>query len=422
MAQQNINVGTVANDGTGDTFRGAFVKTEANFTDLYSQINAAISGSVFLSQESDFPSQDATTITLESDTQYVLTTSFTVTKRFVVEDGASITANSVLSHVLTFSGSGTMFTGTDAGFFIHDIQVTTSATNKIFDFTDTVGQQKTFICSSVLMLQCGPVGSFDDMNIVEFFNSAANSCTTGIDFTNDVFTWSFNRFAMVSTSASFVGIDLGTSTGTIIEFQNLFMSAPAGAIGISGTANNGNVPTGRLGMVSGCEFTGGMTSLQNITNEDTRWIFKDNTPISDTVAGGLLSIIGNSTQTTMVDTSTPVLAAGTWTVERDVLYTGTTGGRLTYEAERDAVFSIDASVSIDVSSGSNQDLEIYFALNGTVIANSVKSRRISSGSVGNVALTWKQSLSEDDYIEIFLLNTTSSSNNPILVDCTFRIL
>jgi len=34
-AQQTINVGTVANDGTGDTLRAAMVKTQANFTDLY---------------------------------------------------------------------------------------------------------------------------------------------------------------------------------------------------------------------------------------------------------------------------------------------------------------------------------------------------------------------------------------------------
>lgn len=35
MAQQNINVGTAANDGTGDPLRTGFVKTQANFTDLY---------------------------------------------------------------------------------------------------------------------------------------------------------------------------------------------------------------------------------------------------------------------------------------------------------------------------------------------------------------------------------------------------
>lgn len=45
MAQQIINVGTNPNDGTGDTLRGAFVKTDDNFTELYSgKQNTLISG------------------------------------------------------------------------------------------------------------------------------------------------------------------------------------------------------------------------------------------------------------------------------------------------------------------------------------------------------------------------------------------
>lgn len=35
MAQQTISVGTVANDGSGDTLRSAGVKINANFTELY---------------------------------------------------------------------------------------------------------------------------------------------------------------------------------------------------------------------------------------------------------------------------------------------------------------------------------------------------------------------------------------------------
>lgn len=36
MAQQTINVGTTANDGTGDNLRNAFIKTNDNFTEVYS--------------------------------------------------------------------------------------------------------------------------------------------------------------------------------------------------------------------------------------------------------------------------------------------------------------------------------------------------------------------------------------------------
>jgi hypothetical protein len=35
MAKQTINIGTSANDGTGDTLRGGFTKVNNNFTELY---------------------------------------------------------------------------------------------------------------------------------------------------------------------------------------------------------------------------------------------------------------------------------------------------------------------------------------------------------------------------------------------------
>lgn len=41
MAQQVIDVGTVANDGTGDPLRNAFIKSNDNFTDLYNLVSAA---------------------------------------------------------------------------------------------------------------------------------------------------------------------------------------------------------------------------------------------------------------------------------------------------------------------------------------------------------------------------------------------
>lgn len=50
MAQQTINIGTAANDGTGDTIRDAFDKTNDNFTELYAA-DAALGDVVTLGQD-----------------------------------------------------------------------------------------------------------------------------------------------------------------------------------------------------------------------------------------------------------------------------------------------------------------------------------------------------------------------------------
>lgn len=43
MAQQIIGIGTVPNDGTGDTIRVAMTKTNNNFSDIYASVNTATS-------------------------------------------------------------------------------------------------------------------------------------------------------------------------------------------------------------------------------------------------------------------------------------------------------------------------------------------------------------------------------------------
>ena len=47
MAKQTINIGTAANDGTGDPNRTAFNKCNQNFTELYSPSEILFSGDEF---------------------------------------------------------------------------------------------------------------------------------------------------------------------------------------------------------------------------------------------------------------------------------------------------------------------------------------------------------------------------------------
>jgi len=46
MAQQTINIGTTANDGTGDPIRTAFDKSNDNFTELYNGAGGVADGAV----------------------------------------------------------------------------------------------------------------------------------------------------------------------------------------------------------------------------------------------------------------------------------------------------------------------------------------------------------------------------------------
>jgi len=374
-------------------------------------------GSVVVSvgAEADFPTQDATTITLEAKKIYFLTADISTAKRFVCETGSSITAGNFKGYILTYTGSGVMFTGTDVDFSITLIRISYPSASQAYSFTDSVGGINTFIWNRVQHVSGGKVGTFSNMSFVSFAFGGIFGADDGITISGtDWLIFSINELFISSTDATFKGVDLGSATSPTLEINNLAISAPAGAIGISGLASSGNVPSGSLATVTNCEFLGGMTDLENITADDIRWFFFANTPTADTAPDSLLSLRGNSTETTISSTSTngsnSVLIAGTWVVERESLMTGTTAGRSTYNAERMAALPVGAVISVEPASGVNKDIGLYLALNGTAIENSGRTVRADSGSPVSVALMWQLSFDEDDYVELFVENQTDTIN------------
>ena len=418
MVQEFIGVGAVANDRTGDTWRGAMVKTNSNFTQLFDLANAVSVN--YIAQESDFDSQTASEITLGTNQAYIITADFSTAKNFIWETGSSWTSLSIDGPTVTFTGSGTMFTGTNESFFMHDASIDPGIGNEAFALTDNTTHTAKLLLNTVQVESCLRWGTFEGAQIIEVINSNSPDAVNGCVFVGtDGILFSFDKFALTSTSTSFKGIDLGSATATILEFSNLFFVAPAGAYGISGVTSSGNVPTGRLGMVNNSEFLGGMTDLENISVDDIRWNFRDNSPTRDTFSDAMLSLNNNATETVIASANTPVLVAGTWVVERSSQFTGTTGGRATYNGERDTVLPVDITTTISAASGTNKSIHVYLALNGTVIANSGKSNKVGSGDQKNTSVLWQLELSEGDYLEVWVENN-SDTVNLIVEDAILR--
>ena len=51
MAKLTVNIGTSANDRTGDTLRGAFEKINSNFTELYGKVTVLEGGGVAIQRD-----------------------------------------------------------------------------------------------------------------------------------------------------------------------------------------------------------------------------------------------------------------------------------------------------------------------------------------------------------------------------------
>ena len=126
MAKQTINIGTTANDGTGDPLRTAFDKSNDNFTELYNgaggvaddsvtyaKLGAEFTTSAALSTDVDFSAAQVFTKTLSGDT----TLTFSNAEIGMVKD-LVITG----SHALTLPAGSTV-AGTYDGAVSNLIQV-----------------------------------------------------------------------------------------------------------------------------------------------------------------------------------------------------------------------------------------------------------------------------------------------------------
>jgi hypothetical protein len=138
MAKQSINIGTTANDGTGETVRSAFDKVNDNFTELYDErlkgayATATIDGSNNLVV--DF-TKGALAVTLDKNISAFLFTGATngVRNEILIK----LTQDSTGSRTVTSSGVNT------AGSVGFDISTTMNSTSFItivtFDGTTYYG-------------------------------------------------------------------------------------------------------------------------------------------------------------------------------------------------------------------------------------------------------------------------------------------
>jgi len=408
MAKQTINIGTTANDGTGNTPRVAGGKINDNFDELYS---ALVANLVVVNSLSDLPAPDAGVRQLVNNKHYHITANLSDSNRIALGLNNTITCNSVFAPVWTYTGTGVMFTGVDVDVHMPNLRLN-APNGTVFDMSSPTSGGNTFYGQGIIIESCVKVGTFNDLGGVDVSNGTAADADDGITIQGST-NWSifsFNKFAMFSTSATFIGFDFGTSLHKTLELNDLVLRGPTGAIGIKVAANSANLREGKLATVTNGEFDDIDIPLSVGDTCDIRWNYKDNSGIPDSVSDALLAFNGNTLETTITTVDTPVLLNAVWTVERSSRFTCTTGGRATFKAERAGFFPIDISIGIISVGGTPIDASVYLALNGSIIANSVVSAAISGSNAETLSIPWQKELSEDDYLEIFVEDNTGTNN------------
>ena len=132
-----------------------------------------------------------------------------------------------------------------------------------------------------------------------------------------------------------------------------------------------------------------------------------------------VSMHGNSTATVIATQDVAVKVAGTFVVGTVSNFTADTTGKLIYTGGTAATVQVIASITLDVV-GTNQDLTVFLAKNGSLITNAKISRTVTSGSAGNVGLFFNVAVTGSDYLELFVANGTGT-NNITVTDCLFGV-
>jgi hypothetical protein len=281
----------------------------------------------------------------------------------------------------------------------------------VFDFNDTTPGTSAALIIFIQINNCVKEAVFDSMFSLTYNGVIVPNSGDGVSLLGTGwFSFVCLSHAVASSSASYVGIDLGTVSAPNITLQLLSHFAPAGAVGVLGAANSANVPAGSLATLRESNFVGGMASVSGISQDDIRWDMQGNNDPADTMPDAMLSLTGNATETVIGTPGTAVKVAGTWVVERASKFTGDTTGRATSDSEQDLTSPLDIVMTVRPVSGSNKDITAYLAINGSIVTNSGQTTRVSSNDPKQVKVQWQEALAETDFVEVFVANETDTVN------------
>lgn len=424
MAQQIINNGTVAGDGTGEILFTSFDKVNDNFTELYAD---KLDNVVYINSADDFP--DAVGGVRElvpfsgASVTYIIAPKeidmgsdrFTVTDGNIVIRGEHRTASQI-----TTSSSGTMFTVIDSNFFQEFIGFTCS-NGQWVDFSVPSLGVFSFANQNAIIYDCNAIGEVEGALTTSLRTFTVVSCFFGLEFFG---THSqLNISQMFALNWSDVLIELGTSSFEIINISSgsRFIS-PLGTTTLSGLANNGNLTAGGRGIVEGNLFNGLGTAISGIDTADNQWnfqgnVFSDNsTPNTFFAADAFLT----SSRTVPISASSTYypIDGGDWDFSIASRFTVGTDGLVTYTGLETIGVATISNATVEKVGGGSDLICLKTAVNGVVQDKTVGCTDNSTPT--QISSTGFFQLSTGDTLQLYVANDGSTSD-VIVSNATFLV-
>ena len=391
-----------------DSLNTGRVKINNNFTELYSAVKDG--DFVIVESVSDFPTPVGGVINLEDNKTYYITTTIDLVGNLLL-GGANTTilGSSSENSILTSTG---LAMGTP---LLSSIYTTPIRHISFKDVDTAIGfdgalnpDEMALDWTGVNFVNVPNVGIVKDASNF-IFDKGAFLNSKGLSFDGTIGTVGFGNslFSGDGLAGDLLSIE---STCTITRrFRIIYSSVVAfgSTVGVNVDAS-ATIPVEGY-ILDTVNFSGGSTYLSGVSVTDNKSLFVNCKGIENSEEISQYYMNGNATATTIASVGVSVKVAGTTTSSSVTQKFTNTDNRATYIGSLTRFFKVTATLSLE--SGNNNQVGCYIAKNGTVLNESeVYGTTSGSGRAENIVVQTLVQLSENDYIEIFVENDTSTNN------------
>lgn len=431
MAQQLINVGAVANDGTGDTWRDALVKVNANETELFSAI---LANRVVVTQASDLAG------TLSSDVEYFIDGTVDMGSQSISVPAGGIHIkgfNLILSQLISTASSYTMFVspvGNSGGVQIIDLAIETSGSgSQVYDLTDATG----FNAVEVVRVNYNNCTSLGTLNGYRQGLETGTGRFGGSPELTLAGTWIGGFFIDTSiirslTNSAFTLYKAGGSFTMASRFrsnQNLDLPALASFLDFAPS----NFPNSSTLQLDGCIVTRNGVSdasdtnlTPNISAGDLASSWNNNNGLPNTFEGGELNITSEITST-ISTINVFVDLAGTYASSDLEHFDSPSNGQLRHLGSSPVDYKVSVDIVLDGGANDEADIKIVIFRDATSSDEDAKVvRRVINNLQGGRNVAYFNffdniTLNKNDYVRIQVANASDTSNMTAELDSSFTV-
>ena len=361
---------------------------------------------VFVFSKLDLPTPVSGVITLANNYTYFITKTIDLTgDRIVAGVNSVIIGGSSENCILKSTGlsSSTALITSVYSLPIRNITITHGTALNL----DGDGTTTALDWFGVNFTDCATVGTIKDYtNFVMSDSAFLNSGNLTFDGTIGTIGMSNCLFDCATTSTALI---LPSTLTVTRRFRVIYSSfiALSGETAISVDAS-ATISSERY-ILDTVNFSGGGTYTSGVTYTDNKALFVNCVGITNTSTKGFMYMLNNTTDTSIgvSNVNVWVKATGTTTSGTNSKFTHTTN-RLTYNGAFTNSFLVTLNATAR-SGGTNQNISIGVAKNGTIISESEGIVRTTTSNVEHGGST--QAVVEmvaNDYVELYVRNTSST--------------